>query len=174
MGNTGHVAYIKEMKNEYRIVVRNLKDRDHLGNIGKDKRISLKWILEKQAQGKNWIYLAPVQDVAKMTLNFRVPQKVGKVLNIWATTNISGNYVPWGEWGLVRESKSMSMGWPPVAWRAFSMYRCRENKFQTFLLESDRSFVIKVNHTYPLFRAFNVGWDRVKQIQDFPPKQCQW
>jgi hypothetical protein len=35
------------MRDSYRILVGNLKGRDHLGDLGIDGRIILKWILKK-------------------------------------------------------------------------------------------------------------------------------
>jgi hypothetical protein len=38
----------KEMKNAYKILIRNLKERDRLGDVGVDGRIILQRILKKQ------------------------------------------------------------------------------------------------------------------------------
>jgi hypothetical protein len=35
-----------------------LRDRDHLGDLGFDRRIILKWILNKWDRGMDWIGLA--------------------------------------------------------------------------------------------------------------------
>jgi hypothetical protein len=42
-----HVVRVVEGKNKYKILVGNLKEGGHLGNIGVDGRIILEWILKK-------------------------------------------------------------------------------------------------------------------------------
>jgi len=56
----------------------NLRERDHLENVGVDGRIRLKWILKKCYGGVDWIYLA--QDntgggaVANTIIKIQIPQ----------------------------------------------------------------------------------------------------
>jgi hypothetical protein len=46
----GHVeAYMGEVRNAYKILVRSLKGRDHSGDLGVDGRIILIWILRNMA-----------------------------------------------------------------------------------------------------------------------------
>jgi hypothetical protein len=48
--------------NTHKIVIRNLKGRGHLGDIGVDERIMLKWILNKEVCDVDWIHLAQDRD----------------------------------------------------------------------------------------------------------------
>jgi hypothetical protein len=43
----GHVACMTRIRNTYRILAENLKERDHLGDISIDRRIILKWNLNR-------------------------------------------------------------------------------------------------------------------------------
>jgi hypothetical protein len=43
----GHVALMGKMRSAYQILIRKLKGRDHLGDLGIDVRIILKWILKE-------------------------------------------------------------------------------------------------------------------------------
>jgi hypothetical protein len=43
----GHVARRGEGRDAYRILVENLRDRDHLEELGVDGTIVLRWILKK-------------------------------------------------------------------------------------------------------------------------------
>jgi hypothetical protein len=43
----GHVARMREMRNAYKILVENLKERDHTKDLGVDGRIVLEWIFGK-------------------------------------------------------------------------------------------------------------------------------
>ena len=43
----GHVAHMVERRGVYRVLVGNLKERDHLGDPGMDGRIILRWIFRK-------------------------------------------------------------------------------------------------------------------------------
>ena len=56
---------------------RNLKERDHLEDIGVDVRIILKWIFKNQAGGVEWIDLAQDRDkwraLVKMVMDRPVP-----------------------------------------------------------------------------------------------------
>jgi hypothetical protein len=47
MKRAEHVARIGEMRNAFKILVDNLKGRDHLEDLAVDGRIILKWILNK-------------------------------------------------------------------------------------------------------------------------------
>jgi hypothetical protein len=40
----GHVVHMVESKGGYRVLVGNLKERDHLGDPGADGRIILRWL----------------------------------------------------------------------------------------------------------------------------------
>jgi hypothetical protein len=40
----GHVAHMRELKNEYKILSENLKGRYHLEDLGIDEKIILDWI----------------------------------------------------------------------------------------------------------------------------------
>jgi hypothetical protein len=42
-----HIACLGEMANAYKILLENLKGRDHLEDLGIDGRIILEYILEK-------------------------------------------------------------------------------------------------------------------------------
>jgi hypothetical protein len=58
----GHIACVGKMRNAYKIMVGNLKSREHLQDIGVDGRIISEWTLEKQS-GKvitGFIWLRPV------------------------------------------------------------------------------------------------------------------
>jgi len=41
----GHVARVRKSRGEYRVLVGNLRDGDHLRDPGVDGRIILRWIL---------------------------------------------------------------------------------------------------------------------------------
>jgi hypothetical protein len=43
----GHVTRMMERRVAYRVLVGNLRDRDHLENPGVDRRIILSWIFRK-------------------------------------------------------------------------------------------------------------------------------
>ena len=55
----GHVARMGEKTGVYRVVVGNLRERDHLGDPYVDGRIILKWIFRKWDLGvwtrSNWL-----------------------------------------------------------------------------------------------------------------------
>jgi hypothetical protein len=44
----GHEACMGEMRNAYRILVANMKGRDHSEDVGVDGRIILIWVLEEE------------------------------------------------------------------------------------------------------------------------------
>jgi hypothetical protein len=43
----GHVERMGEGRGVYRVFVGNLRERDHLGDLGLDGRIILRWIFRK-------------------------------------------------------------------------------------------------------------------------------
>ena len=43
----GHVARMRERRVVYKVLVENLKERDHLEDPGVDRRIILSWIFRK-------------------------------------------------------------------------------------------------------------------------------
>jgi hypothetical protein len=45
----GNVACMGETRNAYKILFKNLKGRDHLEDLGVDRRVILKWILRKES-----------------------------------------------------------------------------------------------------------------------------
>jgi hypothetical protein len=47
MRRAGHVASVGEMRNAYKILVTNLKGRDHMEDFGVDGKVILKWILRE-------------------------------------------------------------------------------------------------------------------------------
>ena len=47
----GYVAY-KEIKNAYRILVKNIMGRDHVGDLRADNKTVLKWVLETIRRGQ--------------------------------------------------------------------------------------------------------------------------
>jgi hypothetical protein len=49
---------MEEMRNSYKILVRNLKERDRLGVLGVDGRTILKCIVKMKHEGVYWIRLA--------------------------------------------------------------------------------------------------------------------
>jgi hypothetical protein len=54
-----------------------LKGRDHLGDLGIDRRITLKWILKKHVKGVDWIHLAQDRDQWLALVN--------TVIKLWVT-----------------------------------------------------------------------------------------
>jgi hypothetical protein len=56
---------------------RGLREGDHLGDTGVDRRIILKWIFKKWAGGMDWIELAQDRDrwraLVNAVMNLRVP-----------------------------------------------------------------------------------------------------
>ena len=43
----GHVAHMRERRGVYRVLVGNLRERDHLEDPGLDRKIILRWIFRK-------------------------------------------------------------------------------------------------------------------------------
>jgi hypothetical protein len=43
----GHVACIEDMRKAYKILLDNLKGRDHLEDIGMDAKMILEWIIKR-------------------------------------------------------------------------------------------------------------------------------
>jgi hypothetical protein len=42
----GYVACVRQMRHEFRISVEYIKERDHLGDLGIDERVTLNWFLK--------------------------------------------------------------------------------------------------------------------------------
>ena len=55
----GHVAHMGERRGIYRVLVGNLRERDHFDDPGVNRRIILRWIFRKWdmgvCTGSNWI-----------------------------------------------------------------------------------------------------------------------
>jgi hypothetical protein len=55
----------------------NLRQKDHLENLGTDKRTILKWIFKKWDWGMAWIYLSQERDrwqaLVYVVMNLQVP-----------------------------------------------------------------------------------------------------
>jgi len=60
----GHVARMGERRGVYRVLVRKLRERDHLGDPGVDGRIILRWIFSKwdvgMWTGSSWLSIGTV------------------------------------------------------------------------------------------------------------------
>jgi hypothetical protein len=56
-----HVKRMGEKRSVYRVLVRNLRERDHLGDPGVDGRIILRWIFRKWDvgawTGSSWLWI---------------------------------------------------------------------------------------------------------------------
>jgi hypothetical protein len=61
----------------YRVLVGNLRGRDHLEDLGVDGRILFKWVVKNWDGGMDWIYLAQDRDgwraLVNAVMNLRVP-----------------------------------------------------------------------------------------------------
>jgi len=76
MGWTGHVAHMGERRDVYSVLVRNLRERDHLGDPGVDGRIVLRWIFKKWGVGvMDWMEQALDRDRWRAVVN--------AVMNLW-------------------------------------------------------------------------------------------
>jgi len=51
MNEAGHLAHMGNRKAAYRVLVGNLRKRDHLEDLGLHGRIILKWIFKKRGTG---------------------------------------------------------------------------------------------------------------------------
>jgi len=74
----GHAARIGKSRGVHRVLVGNLRERDHLEDPGVDRRIILRWILRKRDVGTMYrIYLAQERDrwraLVKAVMKFRGP-----------------------------------------------------------------------------------------------------
>jgi hypothetical protein len=57
VGWAGHVASVGELRNVYRILVRIIRGGTYSEGLGKDRKIILKWLLEKRLEGADWTRL---------------------------------------------------------------------------------------------------------------------
>jgi hypothetical protein len=48
------VACVGKKKNAYKVLVRNLKERNHLEDLGVDGRMALKWTLNNKQDARVW------------------------------------------------------------------------------------------------------------------------
>ena len=74
----GHVARMGERRGVDRVLWRNLRERDHLGDEGVDGRIILRWIFRNwDVGGIDWIELVQDRDrwraLVNAVMNIRVP-----------------------------------------------------------------------------------------------------
>ena len=74
----GHVARMGERRGVDRVLWRNLRERDHLGDEGIDGRIILRWIFRNwDVGGIDWIELVQDRDrwraLVNAVMNIRVP-----------------------------------------------------------------------------------------------------
>jgi hypothetical protein len=77
----GHVA--RTGRGTYRVLVGNVRERDHSEDPGVDGRIILRWIFRKwNVGGTDWIDLAQGEDKwkAHVNSNLRVPYNAGNLL----------------------------------------------------------------------------------------------
>jgi hypothetical protein len=76
---------MREKKDIYRVLLGNLREAEHLGDIGVDGRIILRWIFrERDVGGMIWIELAKDKDrwraLVNAVMNFRVTENTGNFL----------------------------------------------------------------------------------------------
>ena len=71
----GYVACMGDRRGAYRVLVGDLRERDHLQDLGIDERIILKFISRKLAGGMDWSDLAQDRD--------RWQALVNAVMNLW-------------------------------------------------------------------------------------------
>ena len=50
----GHIAYMGERKDAYKVLVGNMRERDYLYDPGVDGRIILRWIFRNWDRGRAW------------------------------------------------------------------------------------------------------------------------
>jgi hypothetical protein len=71
----------------------DLREGDHLGDLGVGVRIILKWILKTWDGGMDWIKLAQDRDrwrtVVNAVMNLRVPSNGDNFLTSWETVSFS-------------------------------------------------------------------------------------
>jgi len=66
----GHVARMENRRGVYRVLVGNLRERDHWGDPGMNGRIILRWIFRKRnVGGMDWIELAQDKDRWRTLVN---------------------------------------------------------------------------------------------------------
>ena len=68
-----------DRRSAYRVWLGDLKDGDHLEDLGVDRRIILKWIFKKRMGGMEWIDLAQDRDMWWALVN--------TVMNLWVPYN---------------------------------------------------------------------------------------
>jgi hypothetical protein len=102
-----------------------LRERDHLEDLGVDRTIVLKWIFKQWDGGVDWIDMAQDKDrwrgVVNAAVNLRVPQNAGNFLPSWGPVSFPRRTLLHGVSKSV--SQSVSQGWPQNG-----SDRCKEDK----------------------------------------------
>jgi hypothetical protein len=65
----GASSTYEERRDAYRVLVGDLRERDHLEDVGMDRTIILKWIFKQWDGGMHWIDLAQDRDRWRALLN---------------------------------------------------------------------------------------------------------
>jgi len=76
---------VPEEKCAYRVLVKKLRERDHLEDLSIDERITLKWIFKLQDGRVEWTHLAQDRNrwraLVNIVINLRFPQNEGNSLS---------------------------------------------------------------------------------------------